>query len=123
KPEDVSKTPKAGEFLPKGAFIFHKRNFMKKMELKVSIGVMIEKDKEGNRVAKAVAGSVQALNKNADYFVTIRPGAVQQPQLAAEIKRKILIKSMPEDTALIEQIPIEDFQRLIPSGGGFIFGG
>jgi predicted ribosome quality control (RQC) complex YloA/Tae2 family protein len=47
KPDQVSKTAPAGEFLAKGSFMIRgTKNYLKKMELKVSIGVKFEKDKE-----------------------------------------------------------------------------
>ena len=123
KHDEVSKKAPAGEYLPKGSFMFHKRNHLKKMEVKLAIGVSFETDKEGKRYAKPVGGAVQAINKNAKYFVTIKPGNISQAEIAKQIKKKILIKAMPEDVALIEEVPVEDFQKFVPSGGGYIFGG
>lgn len=123
KPEQVSKQAPAGEYLPKGAFMIRgTKNYLKKMELKVAIGIKFETDKEGKRVAKLICGNVQAVNEHAKYFVTITPGGMTQVQLAAEIRRHILIKALPDDKPLIEQIPIEDIQRAIPAGTGSIFG-
>jgi hypothetical protein len=122
KPEDVTKTPRAGESLPKGAFIFHKRNFMKKMELKVSVGIIFEDDKEGKRYAKPICGSVQAVNNTAKYFVTLKPGGIPQQELAGQIKKKIILKAMPDDRAMIQEVALEEFQRLIPSGDGLVIG-
>ncbi|MFQ6010004.1 MAG: NFACT RNA binding domain-containing protein [Candidatus Aenigmatarchaeota archaeon] len=123
KHDEVSKKAPAGEYLPKGSFMFHKRNYLKKMEIKIAIGIMFQKDKEGKRIAKPICGAVQAVNKNAEYFVTLKPGDISQAELAKQIKKKILIKAMPEDVPLIEEIPLEDIQKLIPPGGGYIFGG
>ncbi|MBU5557652.1 MAG: DUF814 domain-containing protein [Candidatus Aenigmarchaeota archaeon] len=121
RPEQVSKTAPAGEFLPKGAFMIRgTKNYLKKMELKVAIGIKFETDKEGKRAAKLIYGNVQAVNKHAKYFVTIQPGDMPQARLAAEIRRQILIKALPDDKVLIEQIPIDEIQRAIPAGNGSI---
>lgn len=121
KPEQVSKQAPAGKFLPKGSFMIRgTKNYLKKMELKVSIGVKFEKDKEGKRFAKLICGNTQAVNEHAKYLVTIQPGQMSQSQLASEVRRQILMKAMPDDKAMIEQIPIEDIQRAIPSGNGSI---
>ena len=123
KPEQVSKTAPAGEFLPKGAFMIRgQKNYLKKMELKVSIGVKFDKDKEGKRSAKLICGNTQAVNEHAKYFVTIEPGQISQAQLASEIRRQILMKALPDDKQLIEQIPIEDIQRAIPAGTSGLVG-
>lgn len=123
KPEQVSKTAQAGEFLPKGSFMIRgSKNYLKKTELKVAIGIRFENDKEGKRFAKVICGNVQAVNEHAKYFVTIQPGSLSQNALAAEIRRQILLKAMPDDKALIESISIDEIQRAIPTGNGNIIG-
>lgn len=121
KPEQVSKTPPAGQFLPKGSFmILGQKNFMKKMELKTSIGVKFEYNKEGMRTAKLIYGSVQAVNEHAKYFVTVEPGNIEQQELAKKVKNKILEKALPDDKSLIENISLDEFNKAIPAGNGSI---
>jgi len=123
RPEQVSKTAPSGEFLPKGAFMIRgRKNYMKKMELKIAIGVIFQFDKEGEKYAKPICGAVQAVNSRAKYFVTLKPGQHTQEQAAKEIKRRILIKALPEDKPFIEEIDINDFQRLIPAGTSTVIG-
>lgn len=123
RPEQVSKTPPTGQFLPKGSFMIHgQKNFLKKMELRLSVGIKLEKDKENNRIAKVISGNVQSVNKHTKYFVTIIPGDSQQQELANKIKTRILQKVLPEDKSLIERVSAEDIQRMIPSGSGDIIG-
>ncbi|MEM5814484.1 MAG: NFACT RNA binding domain-containing protein, partial [Candidatus Aenigmatarchaeota archaeon] len=111
--EQVSKTAQSGEFLPKGSFMIRgAKNFMKNTELKVAIGVTFETDAEGKAFAKAVCGAVQAVNKRAKYFVTLKPGSFSQQQAAEEIKKRLLLKAMPADQGLIQQVDLGEFQRL-----------
>jgi hypothetical protein len=98
------------------------KNFLKKMEMRVAIGIKFEATKEGDRFARPICGNVQSVNEHAKYFVTVSPGELSQNALAAEIRRQLLIKSMPEDKPLIEAIPAEDIQRLLPAGSGSILG-
>jgi len=91
------------------------RIWFKDQELKLAIGVKVDKKKEE---AIVVYGPVMAIRKNGDYFVTIKPGFTRAPQLAQQIKRNILIKARPDDKFLIETIPIEDFEAAIPAGMG-----
>jgi predicted ribosome quality control (RQC) complex YloA/Tae2 family protein len=116
KPEQVSKTPPSGQYLPKGSFMINgERERYRDMELKLSVGVNIDMEK---KEASVIAGPVMAMRKNCNYFVTIKPGLKKGMELAKTIKNKILIKSKPEDRQLIETIPIDEFQVVIPSGMG-----
>jgi len=114
--DNVSKTPPSGEYLPKGSFMIRgEREWYRDMELKLSVGVKIDREE---RAANVLAGPVMAIRKNSDYFVTIKPGFKKSMELARSIKSKILIKARPEDKHLIEEIPLDEFQVAIPSGMG-----
>jgi len=121
KPEQVSKSPPAGQYLPKGSFmIYGEKNYLRKMELKLSIGVKFEVNKEGQRVAKVIAGNTQSVNKHAKYFVTIVPGSIEPSTISKEIKRQLLIKALPDDKPLIEEVPEEDIAKLLPPGNSML---
>jgi hypothetical protein len=121
--EQVSKTAVSGEFLPKGSFMIRgTKNFMKNTELKVAIGVVFETDNEGKPFAKPICGAVQAVNNRAKYFVTLKPGSFSQQQAAEEIRKRLLLKAMPNDQPLIEEIDLGEFQRLVPAGHSNIIG-
>ncbi|MBR9691853.1 hypothetical protein GOV06_03620, partial [Candidatus Woesearchaeota archaeon] len=45
-----------------------------------------------------------------------------QNATAKELKKKLMAKAMPDDKILIEAIPIDDFQRLVPAGKSFVIG-
>jgi predicted ribosome quality control (RQC) complex YloA/Tae2 family protein len=114
----VTKTPPSGGRLPKGSFmIIGEREWYKKTELKLSVGVRV--DQETN-TAGVVAGPLMSIRKNAKYFVTIKPGFKKSAELARLIKNKILIKAKPEDKFLIERLSLEEFQKTVPSGMGEI---
>ena len=114
KPEQATKPV----HLPKGSFVIEgPREWFKDLELKLSIGVKIDKEKNE---AKIISGPVMSVRSYSNYFVTIKPGYKESLDLAREIKNKILLKSKPEDKFLIDKIPLEDIQRCIPSGKGDI---
>ena len=104
-PDQVSKSPQSGEFLPKGSFIVRgKRNWMAKLEMRVGIGrVRIEGDE------KIMCGPVSALEVHSGAYVIIVPGEVEKNNLA-----KRLGKIFQESQDL--------FLSLLPSGGGRIIG-
>ena len=102
KPDQVSKTPKSGEFVAKGAFIIRgKRNYIRNVPLQISVGIV---DYEGKRI---MAGPTQAIEKYTDNYVTIKPGYMKKEALAREILRKI-------DNERI--LTTEDVIRVLPSG-------
>jgi predicted ribosome quality control (RQC) complex YloA/Tae2 family protein len=112
--ERVSKTPPSGEYLPKGSFMVHgEREWFRNLELKLAVGVKVEREAG---MARAVSGPVMAVRKSSEYFVTLKPGFKKSLELARAIKNKILVKARPDDRFLIEKLPLEDLQVMVPSG-------
>jgi len=124
RPDQVSKTAQSGEFLPKGAFMIRgQKNYLKKMTLKLSIGVMFFIDKKTKEEKiKVIGGNVQSINEHAKYFVTIVPGSMSQLEVAKEIKKRILQKAMPEHVDMIEELDADDFVKFIPAGKSSLVG-
>lgn len=113
RPEQLTKQAPAGEYLEKGAFhVKGERNYLKKMPVRLTIGV-----KDG----QVIAGPVEAVAKRTRYFVTVQPGNVQAYELAKQIKQKLLEKCMPEDKEWIRKIPENEIAKHIPGGKGEIF--
>jgi predicted ribosome quality control (RQC) complex YloA/Tae2 family protein len=118
RPEQVSKTPPSGMSLPKGSFmIYGSRQWFRDVEVKMALGVLVDR---GVQKAEAIAGPVMALRTYSKYFVTIRPGDTPAGELARKIKEALVYKASPENKPLIEQINVDDFQKLIPAGSGMI---
>ncbi|MDP6155103.1 MAG: ribosome rescue protein RqcH [Candidatus Thermoplasmatota archaeon] len=104
-PDQVSKSPQSGEFLPKGSFIVRgKRNWMAKLEMRIAVGrVRIDGDE------KYMSGPISALEVHSDEYVIIVPGEIEKNTLA-----KRLSKIFNESTDL--------FLSMLPPGGGQITG-
>lgn len=101
-PDQVSKTPQSGEFVPKGAFIIRgSRNYIRAATLLIAVGVV---DYEGERI---VAGPLDAVKKYTDKYIIIKPGYTKKEALAREILRKI-----DEERVFT----LEDMIRVLPSG-------
>ena len=102
-PEQVSKTPVSGEFVPKGAFIIRgHRNYIRGCKLEISIG-LVEYDGE----KRIMAGPTDAMKNHASKFVTIKPGYTKKEKIAKEILSRI-----NEDDIL----SLDDVVRVLPSG-------
>ena len=103
KPDQVSKSPQSGEFLPTGSFIIRgKRNWMPKLKMRIAVGkVMIE------GVKKMMCGPVSALKTHSERYVIITPGIIEKNNLAKRIAR-------------VYEVSSETVMRLLPTGGGEI---
>jgi len=116
KPEQVSKEAKAGEFLGKGGFMIRgTKNWLRKTELKLAIGVVIEE-----QAVKVFAGSPELLEKRTKLFATLRPGQLTQAQAAKEVLKRLAAKVPAEEKAALSQLAADDFQKLVPAGGSAV---
>lgn len=113
KPSQLLKTIPTGEPLAKGYFLVNgEKKFFNKIEVKLSIGVMI--DENGN--ANPISGPVMAVRRKSNYFLTLLPGSNAVETFAEEIKRRLLLKAMPEHTAIIEKMATEVIFPHMPNG-------
>jgi predicted ribosome quality control (RQC) complex YloA/Tae2 family protein len=117
KPEQVSKQAQPGEYLPKGSFmIYGEREWFRGTELKMAIGVKMEKEKP----PEVIAGPIAAVSGRTSAFAVVKPGEKEAAALARTIRSTLLIKAAPEDREALEKIPLDDFQKFVPSGKGEI---
>jgi len=99
KPDQVSKTPEPGEFVPKGAFIIRgKRNYSKKLEIRLAIGMV---KVEGHD--KAMCGPVAAVKALASEYFVLEPGDGKRSDFAKRLSERY-------------RIPIEEIDRALPPG-------
>ncbi len=101
-PEQVSKTPQSGEFVPKGAFIIRgKRNYYN-CKLELAIGkISIDNNN------KVMCGPIDSVKSLTDKYVIIQPGDIKKIDIAHK-----LAKAFDE--------PVDKVDRVIPSGGATI---
>lgn len=103
EPDQVSKTPVSGEFVPKGAFIIRgHRNYIRGCKLEISIGIV-----EYDGAKRIMAGPTDAMKNYTNKFVTIKPGYTKKEKIAKEILSRI-----NED----DLISLDDVVRVLPSG-------
>lgn len=101
-PDQVSKTPKSGEFVGKGAFIIRgSRNYVRGASVSIAVGIV---DYNGPRI---MAGPVDALKEHSKNYVTIKPGYTKKEAIAREI-----LKRIDEDKIMT----LDDIIRVLPSG-------
>ena len=115
-PDQVSKSPPSGEYLSKGAFmIYGSRNYIRNVPLEVAIGAVKNDDE-----IQVIGGPPQAVAKQTDVYVRIVPGNESSGRLAKQI-RNLMAKMLSEKGCEgVQNIPLEEIQRFIPSGRGAI---
>lgn len=98
-PDQVSKTPDAGQFVPRGAFIIRgKRNWEFHIPLEMGIG---EIGYEGSR--KVMCAPPSVIERSCQKYVIIRPSKEKAPHLNGEL-------------AKLFSVPEEEISTIVPPG-------
>lgn len=98
-PEQVSKTPESGEFVPHGAFVIRgKRNYYR-CKLEVAVGKIMVDD-----VPKIMCGPINAVKKYTDKYVILTPGDIKRSDAAKMLSRVFDVK-------------VESLEQVLPPGG------
>jgi len=115
-PQQVSRTPPSGEYLPRGSFmIYGSRNNWKGMPLEVAVGV----EMEGGQ-SRVVGGPPEAIANKTKLLVRLIPGREPSARLAKQIRNRLAQLALEEERKAIVRIPLEEIQKFIPGGGGAI---
>jgi predicted ribosome quality control (RQC) complex YloA/Tae2 family protein len=116
KSEQVSKQPRPGEYLAKGAFmVYGEREWFRNSELKIAIGVKIDRQ---NKTVAALAGPVSSVKANADYSIIVKPGEKSSSEVARMIKSMLAKAAKEGDRPFIEALPASEIQKFVPLGTG-----
>lgn len=98
--DQVSKTPQAGEFVPKGAFIIRgRRNYQYHLPLELAVG---EVQYEGAR--KIMCAPADLIRKVSNKYVVIKPGRNKKSNRHSA------------DLARAFEVPEEEVSRILPPG-------
>jgi len=99
-PEQVTKSPPSGEYLPTGAFFIKgEKNFIKNVSLSLALGIFEN---------KPMCGPVSAIKANCDRYVEIVQGDEKKEALAKKISR------------IMDYDNLDDIIQVLPSGGSKI---
>jgi len=98
-PDQVSKTPAAGEFVPRGGFIIRgKRNYFHHLPLQMGIG-----DIEYQGARKVMAAPVDTIKALSKKYVIIEPGETERGKLSSQLSKMF-------------EVPEEEIARILPPG-------
>lgn len=109
-PEQVSKTPEHGEFLPRGSFVIRgRRNYVT-----TGVGIAV-----GMKGGECIAGPPSAIRGRADYMVELEPGEFNQNDVSKKIYR-IFAEKVGDSRAIKPGISPDIIARFLPPGGSRI---
>ena len=98
-PDQVSKTPEAGEFVPRGAFIIRgKRNYEYHLPMELAVGEVFYQNER-----KVMCGPLDAVEAQSKKYFVIVPGRGKAGRTAASMAKEF-------------QVPEEEVARIIPPG-------
>jgi len=101
-PEQVSKTPQSGEFVPHGAFIIRgKRNYYR-CKLELAIGEI-----ELDNIKKIMCGPVSAIKKWSKKYVVLVPGDITKIDIVKKLSK-------------LFDVNVDEVDRVMPAGGSKI---
>ena len=109
----VSKTPPSGEYLARGAFmIYGKRNYLKNIPLRLSIGFDFVND-----YLRLIAGPPSAIKRITEYYVLLAPGEIPRDEAAKRIKAILidLVESSLKEG--LKKLSTSMILELLPKGG------
>ncbi len=114
-PDQIKKGAPSGQFLPKGSFVIEgKKNYIKKIELKLGLGLINLENQY-----KLMCGPLSAVKKKALVYVTIVPGGYEPLVSAKKIKSYIIEKLdqiQHPFSIQLKKFSVDEFLRIMPSG-------
>ena len=109
-PNQVSKTPRSGEYIQKGSFMIKgRKNILKHVPLELGIGLVEHKGKiDGDEITRfeEFSGTKPSCERYCKKFVRVIPGRVNLKQLNSQLKKKLnhnfenLPKLLPKGVAI-----------------------
>jgi len=128
-PNQVSKTPPTGEYLPKGSFMISgKKNVIKNAKNELGIGIEIKESKTDTigdeRVIflKILCGPLSAIKTQVSHIIKIKPSkdGLSKGKLAKEIKSILLNQSDDQFKKWIKLLKEDEIILSLPSGKSII---
>jgi predicted ribosome quality control (RQC) complex YloA/Tae2 family protein len=112
RPEQVTKSAPAGEYLTKGAFMIRgTRNYIRGVELALAVGLTLRDGK-----AFLMAGPLSAVRSRCHTYVELRQGRGSPAEAARRILAKLSAKIRENTSAELPRITMDDVIRLLPPG-------
>ncbi|MBI4258036.1 MAG: NFACT family protein [Thaumarchaeota archaeon] len=106
----------SGQYLPKGSFpIEGEKHFLKGIPIAVAIGFTFLDEQP-----VIFGGAPSAVEQWSSAYVVLAADRVKATDTAKHIKSQLISLADSEETKLLKKVPIDDFLRAMPPGGGRI---
>ena len=124
-PDQVTKNPPSGEYLPKGSFMIEgKKSFIRNAKTELAIGLKFIKmetnAEEYDHVfyPKVLAGPREPIKEQSEFNLNIIPSdsGLSKGKLAKKIKHRFLEISNKEQNKWIELLSLDDLILALPNG-------
>jgi len=118
QPNQVSKTPQAGEFITRGSFIVRgERTYYRDVPVAVGIGLVLEPQ------AAVIGGPPAVIRSRTKTFAELKPGQYEPNDVAKKVLRFLRQSISPEEEKLLKGIlNTEAVAAFVPPGGSDILG-
>jgi hypothetical protein len=130
QPDQISKSPPTGEFLPKGSFVISgKKNFIKNIKTELALGlkfIELETDSKKDRIVyypKLISGPITAIQKQTENIINIIPSkssGLTSGKLAKEVKSYFIQKVGKDLKIWVKLLSLDDIILSLPSGFSII---
>jgi predicted ribosome quality control (RQC) complex YloA/Tae2 family protein len=116
RPEQVSKTPEAGEYVSRGSFIVRgERHYERNVPLGIAIGLSVVPD------LAVIGGPPGPIQERSRVWVELKPGQFEPNDTARKVLRNLRERLPPEDLkALTAVLNTESVAAFVPAGGSDI---
>jgi predicted ribosome quality control (RQC) complex YloA/Tae2 family protein len=116
RPDQVSKTPEAGEYVTRGSFIVRgERSYFRNTPLGVAIGIQFEP------VVAVIGGPVSSVTRRARMWILLKPGTFEPNDIAKKVLRMLREHLNPEEGKGLKNIlTAEKVAAFVPPGGSDI---
>ncbi|HVP96151.1 ribosome rescue protein RqcH [Methanoregula sp.] len=117
-PNQVSKTPQAGEFVARGSFIVRgERTYYRNVPLAVGIGLVLEPH------AAVIGGPPAVIHSRTKAFAELKPGRFEPNDVAKKVLRQLREKITPDEEKQLKGVLNTDaVAAFVPPGGSDIAG-
>ncbi len=108
----VSKSPPAGEYLAKGAFmVYGRKNYLPPIPLRLAVGVAIDSTQG---LPLVVVGPEDLVSERSLAYAVIAPGDERVEEVARRLREEWASKLAYPDSLLAEAVPLEEVKLRIP---------
>ncbi|MFX0138661.1 MAG: ribosome rescue protein RqcH [Candidatus Hodarchaeota archaeon] len=129
KPDQVSKNPPSGEYLPKGSFIISgKKDLIKNAKTELAIGlnlIELKSNNDGNTkkfYPKLICGPSDVIKTHSNLIIIISPSKTgfSKGKLAKEIKSHFLKNSDKDLKKWVNLLSLDDIILYLPTGNSIV---